>query len=374
MANGSGSFEKAFEELMRRVLREEMASAALGSVARSGSAAKESRPPAGPGYGALNQAVDGILQPSGQTDIMAATLHGVLTVAGRCALFVRRGDNFSAWRAEGYSGQTATALRSVTVSATQPGIFKDICDTQRPVCRQRGSGSLPKELEQALGSAAGPHLCLLPVLVQGKVVAALYSDAGGVAGSDEMSGLEIIARVAGLSLETAASRATLDATRDTAGAPAAEGLATTEAATEATPLETPAATPATEDAPPSRGSFANGFPMASEGAPALPPPPDADSLPDAERDSHRKAHRFARVAVQDLLSYHRDKIEQGRKNKNLFAVLKEDIDKTRENYQKRFGETPARAFDYLHYEMVSKLAGNDLSMLGDQYPGPWVSE
>jgi hypothetical protein len=106
----------------------------------------------------------------------------------------------------------------------------------------------------------------------------------------------------------------------------------------------------------------------------LPPPPDADSLPDAERDSHRKAHRFARVAVQDLLSYHKDKVEQGRKNKNLFVLLKEDIDKTRQNYQSRFGQTPAREFDYLHYEMVSKLAGNDPSVLGDQYPGPWAGE
>ena len=107
------------------------------------------------------------------------------------------------------------------------------------------------------------------------------------------------------------------------------------------------------------------------GGPALPPPPDADELPEAERDSHKKAHRFARVAVQDLLSYHKDKIEQGRRNRNLFIVLKEDIEKTRENYQKRFGETPARTFDYLHYEMVSKLAGNDVGVLGDQYPGAW---
>jgi len=371
MSNGAGSFEKAFEELIRRVLREEVASGALGRAASPpAAAAQESRTPTGPGFSVLNQAVNGILQPTGQTDIMGAALRAALTLAGRCVLFVRRGDSFSAWRSEGYSGQTAGALRSVTVSSTEAGIFKDICDTQRPVCRRRASGTLPPELEQALGSAAGPHLCLLPVLVQGKVVAALYSDAGGEAGSEEMSGLEIVAKVAGLSLETAASRASAG----TASARTAEAPVATEAAREPVPLETPAAAEGAMAAPPSRGSFADGFPVASESAPAVPPPPDADGLPDAERDSHRKAHRFARVAVQDLLSYHRDKIEQGRRNKNLFALLKEDIDKTRENYQKRFGETPARAFDYLHYEMVSKLAGNDLSVLGDQYPGPWAGE
>ncbi|MBI3934204.1 MAG: hypothetical protein HY316_05900 [Acidobacteria bacterium] len=364
MSNGAGSFEKAFEELIRRVLREEIASGAIAGAASSGAvAAPEAKASSGPGFGALNQSINNILQPTGQTDIMAATLRGALTVAGRCALFVRRGENFSSWRAEGYAGQTATAMRSVTVSASQPGIFKDLCDTHRPLCRQRVAGILPAALEQALGSAMGPNLCLLPVIVQGKIVAALYSDAGGAAGSEEMSGLEIVAKVAGLSLETAASRAA-------AGAPVAA-----EAPSEPVPLETlpvaPAMAASATEIPPSRGSFADGFPVASEEAPALPPPPDADALPEAERDSHRKAHRFARVAVQDLLSYHKDKIEQGRKNKNLFTILKEDIDKTRENYQKRFGETPARAFDYLHYEMVSKLAGNDLSVLGDQYPGPW---
>jgi hypothetical protein len=348
-------------------LREEIAAIpAAAKPAAPAAASPAAGPDAGPGLAAVNQAVAGILQPTSQSDIMGAALRGALALAGRCALFVRRGENFATWRTEGYAGQTAAALRTVTVPATQPGIFKDLCDTQQPLCRQRMTGVLPAPLEQALGSAAGPHVCLLPVIVQGKVVAAIYSDAGGRAGSEEMSGLEILARVAGLSLETAASR-----TQEEEARPAASAA---ESSSEVR-LETPVPAPATvAEAPPSRGSFAAAFPVATEGAPALPPPPDTDQLPDAERDSHKKAHRFARVAVQDLLSYHRDKIEQGRRNKNLFAVLKEDIEKTRENYQQRFGKTPARTFDYLHYEMVSKLAGNDLSVLGNQYPGPYASE
>ena len=368
MSSDAVSFEKAFEELIRRVLREEMAAIAGGAMPNAATAAA-SASGSGPALAAVNQAVGGILQPAAQTEIMAATLRGALALAGRCALFVRRGDSFSAWRSEGYSAQTAAALRAVTISATQPGLFKDICDSQQPLCRQRVAGALPASLEQALGSAAGPHLCLLPVVVQGRVVAALYSDAGGSAGSEEMSGLEILARVTGLSLETAGSRAGTEPAR-----PAAVSAAAAEAPAEAIRLETPPPAAAAVEAPGSRGSFAAAFPVASDGAPALPPPPDADLLPDAERESHRKAHRYARVAVQDLLSYHRDKIEQGRRSKNLFVVLKEDIEKTRENYQKRFGQTPARAFDYLHYEMVSKLAGNDMSVLGDQYPGPCMSE
>jgi hypothetical protein len=361
-----GSFERVLEELIRRVLREEVASGSLNRGTNAAAAQPDSAPPSKAGLSRLNHAVNDILRPTVQTDILGAALRGAMTLAERSVLFVRRGDNFSAWRSEGFSDQTGSAMRAITVSTSQPGIFKEILDTHRSVCGPQSSGALPQAMEQALGSTGSGPLCLLPVIVQGKVVAALYADNCGDAVSEEMSGLEIVARVTGLSLETAASRMA----RNSAAAPAAEASAPMVAAAESAPLETSPAV----DSPPSRGSFADEFPVSDHGTPDLPPPPDADSLPDAERDSHKKAHRFARVAVQDLLSYHRDKIEQGRRNKNLFTVLKEDIDKTRQNYQSRFGQTPARHFDYLHYEMVSKLAGNDPSVLGEQYPGPWAGE
>jgi hypothetical protein len=265
------------------------------------------------------------------------------------------------WQTEGYSSQTAAALRSVAVSATQQGIFKELGDTRQAVCRQRVGGALPQELERALGSAAGQHVCLLPVVVQGNVVAALYSDAAGSPDSEKMSALEILACVAGLSLERVSTRET--------------ARVGTSAVVETPPvrMETAAAEPsvaAVEEEAPSRDSGADAA-VAVEASAGLAALPDVGSLPENDRESHRKAHRFARVAVQDLLSYHKEKIADGRKNKNLFAVLKDDIQKTRENYQKRFGQTAASSFDYLHYEMVAKLAGNDPSVLGDQYPGPW---
>jgi len=200
--------------------------------------------------------------------------------------------------------------------------------------------------------------------------------------------MEILAQVAGLSLETASGRqpgrpAPAPAAEEVA--PPAEPVAASpeapaeaavseEATQEAAPLlETPAEAPAAEPSPPP-GSFAASIPTAGEGEAALPPPPDTSSLPKEEKDAHKKAHRFARVSVQDLLSYHKGKIEEGWKNKNVYMAIKEDIEKTRQSYQKRFGQTAARSFDYLHYELVLKLAGNDLSVLGDQYPGPSEGE
>jgi hypothetical protein len=363
------SLEKSIEELIQRVVDSTLASVRAGlaplAAAPTGSLDRSIH--------RVSQAVASVLQPSGQTEIMAAALSGAAGLAGRCVLFVRRGDQFSVWRAEGLYVQASGALRSISVSAVQPGIFQELCAAQQPICRQPSPGTLPAALEQALGSTAGGPICLLPVVVQGKVVAALFSDAGSSASSEAMAALEILARVTGLSLETAASRAAAvkagaAGTASTAGAAAPERVQETG---ESVGLETP--TPQLVEEPvPSRGSFAADFP--AEGLSLLPPLPDVEALPDEDRESHRKAHRFARVAVQDLISYHKDKIERGRRDKSLFDLLEEDIKKTRENYQRRFGQTAARTFDYLHYEMVAKLAGNDPSLLGDHYPGPQARE
>jgi hypothetical protein len=188
--------------------------------------------------------------------------------------------------------------------------------------------------------------------VQGRAVAALYADSGPNAGSVESSALEILARVTGLSLETAGGRAAASAANPVMTSPETAAVAEPPAA----PVPMPPPPP-----PPEPAAV----------APAVPAPPDLDSLPEADRDSHKKAYRSARVAVQDLLAYpqNQEKIAEGRRNKTLYRSLKEEIDKNRDTYQKRYGQTAARAYDYLHFELVTKLAENNPELLGPDYPG-----
>ena len=361
----SGTLEKAFGEmfrqavedglaLLRQQLREELRaelSKALAGVAQAETpvvAAPSAAPAAAVSLlPAVNQSVSLILQPTGQAEILGAFLQGAKSFAGRCALFARKGDSFTFWRGEGFPAEATNRLRSVTVAATQPGIFREICENQLAVATRRSAESLTPSLEQAVGKTAEESIYLFPVIVQGRVIAALYADAGEKVNSVESAALEIVARVAGLSLETAAGRA---------------------AASAASPVVTPAETPAPVP------TVATGPAEAPEpvAVPAIPPPPDPELLPEADREIHRKAYRTARTAVQELLIYpqYQEKIVEGRKNKTLYRSLKEEIDKTRETYQKKYGQTAARSFDYLHYELVTKLAENDPEALGSGYPGP----
>lgn len=361
--------EKALQATLEQLVEDRLVSlrqeltAALQqqiSAATGGGATTVAASARASGVPELNQAVARILQPTGQTEIMGALLQGAAGFSGRCVLFVRRGDAFAFWRAEHFKDDAIAAARSLNVDPS--GIFKDILDTQRAVSTSRAPGTIPAALDQALGQSADSNVCVAPVIVHGRVVAALYADSGTVAGPLETSAVEILAKVTGLSLETAATRA---AVRPAAAASAGAAKAAEQPQPAAVSIQEPA--PVTAQAP--RGSFAASIPPTPVSAPSVEPPPDAESLPDADREAHRKAHRFARVAVQDLLSYHKNKIEQGRQHKNLYAILKDDIEKTRENYRQRFGNTAARSYDYLHYELVLKLAGNDPEALGATYPG-----
>ena len=287
---------------------------------------------------------------------MAAVLQSASGFAGRCALFVRRGEGFSFWRGEGFAAETVSDLKSLSAPTSQPGAFKEAAENLVGVSTVRNAEALPSAMVSALAGAADDALYLFPIVVQGRAVAALYADSGSNAGSVESSALEILTRVTGLSLETAAGRAAASAAHPVM-APA-ESSAPAEA-----PAPEPAAPPPPPPPPPE--------PEPVAAAPAIPPPPDPDSLPEADRDSHKKAYRSARVAVQDLLAYpqNQDKIAEGRKNNTLYRLLKEEIDKNRETYQKRYGQTAARSYDYLHFELVTKLAANHPEVLGPDYPG-----
>jgi hypothetical protein len=52
--------------------------------------------------------------------------------------------------------------------------------------------------------------------------------------------------------------------------------------------------------------------------------------------------------------------------------LKEDIDRSRQMYDKRVAPTVAVRFDYFYDELVNTLAEGDPTKLGSDFPGPSV--
>jgi hypothetical protein len=116
--------------------------------------------------------------------------------------------------------------------------------------------------------------------------------------------------------------------------------------------------------------------------PPPPPPPaaeapapavafDVKSLPFEEQELHRKANRHAKVSMQDIKMYRKEEIKLGQQNYDLCSRLKEDIDKARKEYDRRFRGILNHPVDYFYDWMVQILADGDARKLGDYpYPSP----
>jgi hypothetical protein len=92
-----------------------------------------------------------------------------------------------------------------------------------------------------------------------------------------------------------------------------------------------------------------------------------------ERRLHTDARRFARLLVSEIKLYNEQKVTEGRSQGDLYARLREYIDRSRQMYDKRVKPEVAQRYDYFHHELVSTLAEGDQSKLGSAYPGATVS-
>src|SRR5262249_54121693 len=97
----------------------------------------------------------------------------------------------------------------------------------------------------------------------------------------------------------------------------------------------PAMVPATPPAPPPAPR-----PAPQQAAPSL------DALPEEDRKLHEEARRFARLLVSEIVLYNERQVEEGRRQKDLYERLKEDIDRSRGMYDQRVSAKIRGATNY----------------------------
>ncbi len=136
------------------------------------------------------------------------------------------------------------------------------------------------------------------------------------------------------------------------------------------PAPAPPPAPAPVAAPPAPAAAA---PAASEDRPSTQYIPPAGlarggvlggggNSEDAKR--HDEARRFARLLVSEIKLYNESKVEQGRKNNDLYERLKEDIDRSRQMYDERIADDVRKVSNYFYDELVRILADGKTEALG----------
>ncbi|HEX7962721.1 MAG TPA: hypothetical protein VF493_22620 [Terriglobales bacterium] len=271
----------------------------------------------------LNGAIEAMQQFTAQADILRSLLDGAARFSGRSALFVVKGNSLTGWQGRGFAHEDR--LKSTNLDAGHGPAGRAIRD-------RSAVGAAAQEFDSAFisqqGAPSDGNAWLLPLLVRDKVAAVLYSDAGVAAKKVDSSALQILVRAAGQWLEILTAR-------KTSGMPEVATAASVSAG---------------------QGSMATTT-TASQ------------SLSADENELHTKAQRFAKLLVDEIRLYNQAKVKEGRQSRELYKVLREDIEKSRDTYNRRYANTSVADAGYFTQEVIRILADNDASLLGSDFPG-----
>jgi hypothetical protein len=334
-----------------------------------------------------------------QAEVLNALVARAANFAPRVVLFVVKGGNAVAWAARGLDdGAANSSIRGTSISLESDTVLRAALNSQQTFY---GSPDLQSENESLFGRLGRIHpqrVLSVPLKVRGKTAALIYADSaerGEVATNVEA--IELLAHTAGLVVELVSLRARMTEAAQPAKqpapapapasappTPAAEPVAATSSTVRSGALPQPHSTqsdfvakpehsgellppaPAPTYFRPTTETPTPTVPTISSGAPA-------NGALSEEEKAHNDARRFARLLVSEIKLYNEQKVAEGRRGGDLYDRLKEDIDRSRQMYEKRVTTTVAARFDYFYDELVSTLAEGDPSKLGSDCPGPTVA-
>ena len=321
-------------------------------------AAAPAVPPGGAPTDLLNAAFLSVLDSSLQADILGALVEGAGKFAERVALFVIRAGAATGWRACGLNSNDAIKNLAIDIGG---GLAARAVQDRVPA--SASAAEFDERFVAAFGAPAeGTNAVVLPIVIRDKVSALVYADAGPApAGKLDPSALECLVRGAALWLEVVGARkAGMPVVTEPAPAPEPAAPAPPP------PVVTPPPLAAAPPPPPPAPAPVVTASAAAAAAPAPIPAPAAvpAGLSSEEEEIHKKAKRFAKLLVDEIRLYNKAKVEEGRANKDIYARLKDDIDKSRGAYEKRYGQSAAASADYFTQELIRILCEGDPSLLG----------
>ena len=302
----------------------------------------------------LLAAVAEVQASSGQRDILNMLLDQTAGFCARSVLFVVKQEVATVWQAIGFDDDDA--VRNFALDSETP-LLQHVLGKREPATGD--TAQMDARFLNTFGAPVNGECHLLPLFLKDKVAAVLYADAGTANASCERASLDLLTRFTSVWLEAQAGRKTANEEPE-----AEQSTAAPAAAANSAP---PAGLSA--DAPEwSQGAAA----AAPAPIPAPAPAPQAvaaaaPAMSSADADTHKRAQRFARLLIDEIKLYNKGKVEEGLKQKDLYDRLRDDIDKSRASYTKRYGSTVAASGNYFVEELVRGLAQGDASTLGPNF-------
>jgi hypothetical protein len=406
-----GDADRAFTESVVEHLRLARDEGARITATAMGEADKlvqsQSAPPAN--YSGLRDAIAKIKEQQTQAAILKTLVEAAAEFAPRGAFFIVKSDHLVGWKNFG-SDLEENVVRSIHFPLSAETMLSDAVNslsTRVAIGESDGDNSV---FLGPLGFDAPSGMVAVPLSARGRGVAVLYADGGDQNYLPNVEALETLVSVAGLTVELRAT-----ATAPPAGvAPVNEDAAVSESvdreadaeeqeqkvedeytgsvavADEEQTIEGAEDCPSTSEFAFSTSNFSetagNGHVAEAEEHEAAKVDTPFEAVAEAprrrlsdrsmdlpievsddERRPHSDARRFARLLISEIKLYNEQKVAEGREAGEIYEVLKEAIDRSREMYDKRVQPDVAAKFDYFHYELVNNLAQGDEEKLGAGY-------
>ncbi|HEX8653264.1 MAG TPA: hypothetical protein VF708_20790 [Pyrinomonadaceae bacterium] len=391
-------------------------------------AAESARTKASSEIAILKSAIDDLDNQRSQADILNTLVNNAASFAPRIVFFVVKNEQAVGWRGRGLEGTVGdNSVREIVLPLSADTPLSDVIKSRATWSGTPGANAEDHLLLSKLGSEPPQRMVAVPLIARGKAVAVLYADSAALeSDAINLEALETLVRVAGMSVELLSVTRPAPSSRPARVEAEAPAPPQTAPQTDETMQATPSAATGEEEArsatqeqpeeaaQPVEAEAPKTAPAPEESAPAAATPPPvatgeagfaAESVPptaaasssqfsaplgtarrygssdaelpvdvsDEERRLHNDARRFARLLVSEIKLYNEQKVKEGRSQGNIYERLREDIDRSRQMYDKRVAPPVAARYDYFHQELVNTLAEGDPSKLGDTYPGATVS-
>jgi hypothetical protein len=379
----------------------------------------------------LKAAVDDIDNQRSQADILNTLVNRAAAFTPRLAFFVVKNERATGWRARGLEGTVGDdAVREISLPLAADTLLSRAATSRSTWSGAPGTNADDTQLISKLGEEAPQRMVAIPLIARDKCVAVLYADSAALEPEAiNLEALETLVRVTSMSVELLALKRPAPrpverahvapppvsappvqppAPQVSAPAPRRDDDAGTNALASSPPPAQTTHEPALVAEPRAERGIEPSFgadvrpPAAPETfganervtpAPVAPPPSGFNAPPpvvaplggssrrssadaelpvevsEDERRYHNDARRFARLLVSEIKLYNEQKVRDGRDQGNLYERLREEIDRSRQMYDKRVAPNVASRYDYFHHELVNTLAEGNPAKLGGNYPG-----
>jgi hypothetical protein len=315
-------------------------------------------------FSALKTSIQAISQGGNLSEVLTHLVDEASHYVDRTAIFIVKAQAAVGWYASGVDHPEAVKLVSIPLSADT--LFRAAAATRQA---QRAHSSQSPATAQAVArlGARPAGMVTIPLILRDKVAAVLYCDSALAEVPDSSAdAAEVLVAYASKVVDvlSAAAKATSGGTSPNLRPPMATGPQTApEGGDSASTVMFGAGTikprPASQLRPPTSPPVRPAAPP-----PAAPPARPARSLSPEDQKAHDDARRFARLVVSEIKLYNEAKVAEGRKTRDIYERLKEDIERGRQMYNDRVAVPIRESTDYFQDELVRILAGGDANALG----------